>query len=69
LGANLLLGSHDLAGNSFLADRKYITRQEEKGKNITKELHMVGGVCPNSMDAVVSWGQTRAGKEEGVARE
>lgn len=40
--ATLPLGSGALAGNPFLVDRQYIAR----------ELGMVGGVCPNSMDAV-----------------
>jgi argininosuccinate lyase len=31
-----------LAGNPFLVDRQFMAR----------ELGMVGGVCPNSMDAV-----------------
>lgn len=31
-----------LAGNPFLVDRQFLAR----------ELGMVGGVCPNSMDAV-----------------
>lgn len=59
--ATLPLGSGALAGNPFLVDRQFIA----------KELDMVGGVCPNSMDAVSDreWGGDRAGKEEGVARE
>jgi argininosuccinate lyase len=40
--ATLPLGSGALAGNPFLVDRQFIA----------KELDMVGGVCPNSMDAV-----------------
>lgn len=40
--ATLPLGSGALAGNPFLVDRQFIA----------KELGMVGGVCPNSMDAV-----------------
>lgn len=40
--ATLPLGSGALAGNPFLVDRQFIAR----------ELGMVGGVCPNSMDAV-----------------
>eukprot|EP00878_Enallax_costatus_P011047 GHUV01011539.1.p1 GENE.GHUV01011539.1~~GHUV01011539.1.p1 ORF type:complete len:501 (+),score=129.31 GHUV01011539.1:1634-3136(+) len=40
--ATLPLGSGALAGNPFLVDRQYIAR----------ELGMIGGVCPNSMDAV-----------------
>jgi len=40
--ATLPLGSGALAGNPFLVDRQYIA----------KELGFIGGVCPNSMDAV-----------------
>eukprot|EP00775_Hariotina_reticulata_P011914 gene11914-12058_t len=40
--ATLPLGSGALAGNPFLVDRQFIAA----------ELGMVGGVCPNSMDAV-----------------
>lgn len=40
--ATLPLGSGALAGNPFKVDRQFIA----------KELGMVGGVCPNSMDAV-----------------
>eukprot|EP00955_Chlamydomonas_euryale_P054547 355871-Chlamydomonas_euryale.AAC.4 len=40
--ATLPLGSGALAGNPFLVDRQFLA----------KELGMVGGVCPNSMDAV-----------------
>ncbi|GLI61286.1 hypothetical protein VaNZ11_003637 [Volvox africanus] len=40
--ATLPLGSGALAGNPFLVDRQFIA----------KELGFVGGVCPNSMDAV-----------------
>ncbi|KAF6254982.1 argininosuccinate lyase [Scenedesmus sp. NREL 46B-D3] len=40
--ATLPLGSGALAGNPFMVDRQFIAR----------ELGMVGGVCPNSMDAV-----------------
>jgi argininosuccinate lyase len=36
------LTSGALAGNPFLVDRQFLA----------KELGMVGGVCPNSMDAV-----------------
>lgn len=40
--ATLPLGSGALAGNPFLVDRQFIAQ----------ELGMIGGVCPNSMDAV-----------------
>ncbi len=40
--ATLPLGSGALAGNPFGVDRQFIAR----------ELGMIGGVCPNSMDAV-----------------
>lgn len=40
--ATLPLGSGALAGNPFLVDRQFLA----------KELGMIGGVCPNSMDAV-----------------
>jgi argininosuccinate lyase len=40
--ATLPLGSGALAGNPFLVDRQFIA----------KELGFIGGVCPNSMDAV-----------------
>lgn len=40
--ATLPLGSGALAGNPFMVDRQFLA----------KELGMVGGVCPNSMDAV-----------------
>lgn len=40
--ATLPLGSGALAGNPFLVDRQFIAR----------ELGFIGGVCPNSMDAV-----------------
>lgn len=40
--ATLPLGSGALAGNPFLVDRQFIA----------EELGMIGGVCPNSMDAV-----------------
>lgn len=40
--ATLPLGSGALAGNPFLVDRQFIAQ----------ELGFVGGVCPNSMDAV-----------------
>lgn len=38
----MLLPAGALAGNPFLVDRQFIAR----------ELGFVGGVCPNSMDAV-----------------
>ena len=56
--ATLPLGSGALAGNPFLVDRQYIA----------KELGFIGGVCPNSMDAVsdrksrVGWGGVGAGE-------
>jgi argininosuccinate lyase len=40
--ATLPLGSGAIAGNPFLVDRQFLA----------KELGMIGGVCPNSMDAV-----------------
>ncbi len=40
--ATLPLGSGALAGNPFGVDRQFLAR----------ELNMIGGVCPNSMDAV-----------------
>ena len=40
--ATLPLGSGALAGNPFGVDRQFLA----------KELGMIGGVCPNSMDAV-----------------
>eukprot|EP00879_Flechtneria_rotunda_P028952 GHRR01031194.1.p1 GENE.GHRR01031194.1~~GHRR01031194.1.p1 ORF type:complete len:144 (+),score=32.01 GHRR01031194.1:117-548(+) len=53
--ATLPLGSGALAGNPFLVDRQFLAQ----------ELGMIGGVCPNSMDAVSdrkwAWGATGLG--------
>jgi len=62
--ATLPLGSGALAGNPFLVDRQFIAQ----------ELGMVGGVCPNSMDAVsdrewgVGVGAVQWGWGKGVCR-